>query len=62
MITMREENLWLVPEYKDRLEPYMKQLEDGGMWIQLERTIIPEFFYHYNGVKFVFRVTKQVEI
>ena len=55
---MREEYLWTVPEYKKRLELFMKQLETEGKWIQLEKTIIPEHFYQYNGVRFVFRITK----
>ena len=57
IIVMREEYLWSVPEYKDQLE-FMKKLETDGKWIQLEKTIIPEHFYQYNGVRFVFRITK----
>ena len=56
VIGMREELLWLVSEYKDNLEPYMKQLEDEGHWKLLERTVVPEFFMHRPGVVFVFKV------
>ena len=55
---MREEYLWTVPEYKKQLEPFMKQLKTDWKWIQLGKTIIPEHFYQYNGVQFVFGITK----
>ena len=47
-----------VAEYKDRLEPLMKQLEDEGKWTTLERTVFPRYFPGYNGVRFVFKITK----
>ena len=58
VIVMREEYLWTVPEYKDRLEPHMEQLQDEGQWIRLERTHIPSYFCGYDGLLFVFKVTK----
>ena len=58
MIVMREEYLLTVPEYQNRLEPYMEQIENEGQWVRLERTVIPGYFYKYNGLCFVFRVTK----
>ena len=45
-------------EYKDRLEPYIKQLEAEGKWELLEMTVFPNYVPNVNGVKFAFRVTK----
>ena len=47
-----------IAEYKDRLEPLMKQLEDEGKWTILERTVFPEYHPEVNGIVFVFKVTK----
>ena len=47
-----------IAEYKDRLEPLMKQLEDEGKWTMLERTVFPNYITDWNGILFVFKVTK----
>ena len=58
VMAFTERHLTLVPEYKDRLEPLMKQLEMEGQWQQLERTAIPNVYHTYNGLLFAFKVTK----
>ena len=55
---MRENFFHTVAEYKDRLEPLMRQLQDEGKWMMLERTIIPGYLPGFNGVRFVFKITK----
>ncbi|ESO94300.1 hypothetical protein LOTGIDRAFT_161525 [Lottia gigantea] len=55
-IVMREEYLFTVSEYKDRLEPLMKQLEDDEKWEISDRIIFPNHFAGKSGVLFVFRV------
>ena len=58
MLVCREEDVLNIEEYKDRLEPLMKQLEDEGKWTMLERTVFPEYLPAMNGIVFVFKVTK----
>ena len=58
MLVCREEDVLNIEEYKDRLEPLMKQLEDERKWTILERTVFPEYLPEMNGIVFVFRVTK----
>ena len=53
-----EKEVLNIAEYKDRLEPLMKQLEDEGKWTILERTIFPEYLPEVNGIVFVVKVTK----
>ena len=57
-MVIRENDVLTIPEYKDRLEPLMKQLEDEGKWTMLERTIFPGYLPGFNGVLFVFKITK----
>ena len=40
---MREDFLQSIAEYKDRLEPLMRKLQDVGKWMMLERTIVPGY-------------------
>ena len=56
---MRENYLKIVAEYKDRLEPLMRKLQDAGKWMMLERTIISGYLPGFNGVRFVFKITKE---
>ncbi|XP_055873390.1 methyltransferase-like protein 27 [Biomphalaria glabrata] len=58
VIAMSETFLTSVLEYKDRLEPRMKRLEDDGKWVSIRRTVVPRYFDVYNGVVFVFQVSK----
>ena len=58
MLVCREKDVLTIAEYKDRLEPLMKQLEDEGKWTMLERTVFPEYLPEVNGIVFVFKVTK----
>lgn len=55
MIVMREEYLEHVSDYKDKLEPLMKELELSGLWIKLERRIVPKYSFENNGVIFIFK-------
>ena len=45
-----------VPEYNDRLEPLMKQMEEEKLWTRLDRQVIPRFFLEKNGLLFVYQV------
>ena len=58
ILLTREKVVLENPEYKDRLAPYIKQLEAEGKWTLLEMTVFPNFVRNVNGVKFAFRVTK----
>ncbi|XP_050704255.1 demethylmenaquinone methyltransferase-like isoform X2 [Eriocheir sinensis] len=58
IIVMRHEYLQTAPSYKDKLEPYMDQLEADGKWRKVERRIVPNFFFDKEGLVYVFRVTK----
>ncbi|XP_013395994.1 uncharacterized protein LOC106163070 [Lingula anatina] len=55
-IVMRENYLDNVEEYKDRLEPYMKQLEMGGKWEKVERRRVPNYSFQNNGIVFLYKV------
>ena len=54
----RERHVLTNKEYKDRLEPLMKQLEDEGKWTMLERTVFHGYYPGVDGIQFVFKVTK----
>ncbi|KAK0054666.1 methyltransferase-like protein 27 [Biomphalaria pfeifferi] len=56
VIVMREKYLTSVVEYKDRLEPRMKELELEGKWSSVMRRVVPKYSFENNGVVFVFRV------
>ncbi|XP_050724489.1 demethylmenaquinone methyltransferase-like isoform X8 [Eriocheir sinensis] len=58
IIVMRHEFLQTVPSYKDKLEPYMDQLEADGKWKKVERRTVPNYFCDKEGLVFVFRITK----
>ena len=55
---MREEYLFYVAEYVDRLEPFMQQLAEKGWWSVEERTVVPKYSFDKNGVIFVYRVNR----
>ena len=54
VLVMREEYLSYVPEYKDRLEPHMCDMEAAGIWTLTTRTTVPNYSFRKNGVVFVF--------
>lgn len=49
-IVTRIDYLSYVPEYKDRLEPLMQQLEKEGKWKLLERVIGPRFYLDKESI------------
>lgn len=57
IIAMREAYLTSVLEYKDRLEPLMKQLEQEDKWQAVSRTVVPNYSFDNNGVVYIFRVS-----
>ncbi|XP_019619884.1 PREDICTED: Williams-Beuren syndrome chromosomal region 27 protein-like [Branchiostoma belcheri] len=56
---MREECLWKVPEYKDRLEPAMLELQNTGAWERVSRDIVLNYLGEINGIVYTYRVTAQ---
>ncbi|XP_021375851.1 Williams-Beuren syndrome chromosomal region 27 protein-like isoform X1 [Mizuhopecten yessoensis] len=56
VIAMREEYLYNVPEYKDRLEPLMAKLEAQGKWVNVERRVVPNYAFKKNGLIFIYKV------
>ena len=58
ILVARENDVLTIPEYKDRLEPLMKELEDERKWMMLERRVFPGYLTDIPGVVFVFRITK----
>ncbi|XP_062568640.1 methyltransferase-like protein 27 isoform X1 [Saccostrea cucullata] len=55
VIVMREEYLEHVQDYKDKLEPLMKELEISGKWSKLSRKVVPNYSFQNNGVIFIFQ-------
>ena len=53
---MREEFLWTVPQYKDILEPLLKDLQKQGLIEQIEWTVYPGHFNDKTGVRMIYRV------
>ena len=49
--------LQMVEGFKDKFEPYAKQLASEGQWVLLERAVVPGYV-GYMAIKFVFKVTK----
>uniref|UniRef100_A0A0B6ZMB4 Methyltransferase domain-containing protein n=1 Tax=Arion vulgaris TaxID=1028688 RepID=A0A0B6ZMB4_9EUPU len=56
IIAMREAYLTTVHEYKDRLEPMMKEFERDDKWESLSRTVVPRYSFDNNGIIYIFRV------
>ncbi|CAG0879994.1 unnamed protein product [Darwinula stevensoni] len=54
VVVLRYEYLWTVEEYRD-LEPYMRSMEERGLWTMLLRNITAEYFYEKEGITYVFR-------
>lgn len=53
---MREEYL-LVPEYKDKLEPFMQNLEKEGEWKLKARETVSNYFLEKTGLIYQFVVS-----
>ncbi|XP_069162966.1 methyltransferase-like protein 27 [Procambarus clarkii] len=56
IIVMRLEFLWITEQYKDKLEPYMDQLEKQGVWRKEARKVVPNYYFKKDGVVFIYRV------
>lgn len=56
-IVTRIDYLSDVPEYKDRLEPLMQQLEKEGKWKLLERVVGPRFYLDKESIIWTHQVT-----
>ena len=52
---MREEYLEHVHDYKDKLEPLMKELEISGRWTRVSRRVVPKYSFENNGVIFIYQ-------
>uniref|UniRef100_A0A0P4WGQ0 Methyltransferase domain-containing protein n=1 Tax=Scylla olivacea TaxID=85551 RepID=A0A0P4WGQ0_SCYOL len=54
-IVMRKIFIETVEAYKDKLEPYMEQLEKRGVWQKVERRVAPNYYFNNEGVIFTYR-------
>ncbi|XP_022340017.2 methyltransferase-like protein 27 isoform X4 [Crassostrea virginica] len=55
VVVMREEFL-NIPEYGDNLETLMKQFQNEGLWMCIERSVVQKYFCEKTGVIFRYRV------
>ena len=55
MIVMREYWALKAEENKDRIDPYMDNLEKQGLWKKLERTVV-KYAFGKNGLLYVYSV------
>ena len=58
VLLTRESDIYSHAEYKDHLEPYMKQLENQGLWTFCERRVFANYLPEINGILFVYKITK----
>lgn len=56
IIVMREEYLYEVNEYKDRLVPHMDFLQQKGYWTKVEMKTISNYAFGKDGIVFTYRV------
>ncbi|XP_050708786.1 uncharacterized protein LOC126993667 isoform X2 [Eriocheir sinensis] len=56
VIVMRLEFLESVAAYRDKLEPYMDQLEEEGKWRKTERRVVANYFFDKEGIVYTYRV------
>ncbi|XP_045119351.1 methyltransferase-like protein 27 isoform X1 [Portunus trituberculatus] len=54
-IAMRLSFLEIVEAYKDKLEPYMNQLEKQGVWNKVGRRVVHNYYFNQDGVVFTYR-------
>jgi len=52
VIVMRKEYLSYVAEYTDKLEPYIKRMEEEGCWDLVERKVVPNYSFNKEGLVF----------
>ncbi|XP_045119170.1 uncharacterized protein LOC123509095 isoform X2 [Portunus trituberculatus] len=53
-IAMRLSFLETVEAYKDKLEPYMEQLEKQDVWIKAERRVVHDYYFKEDGLLFTY--------
>lgn len=56
---MRKEYLQTVSEYKQRLEPFMKYLEEKGYWKMTTRKIRKKYSFENDGIVYTFQVLRK---
>lgn len=56
ILGMREEYLWTVDEYKQNMEPIISTLENEGKIQTSARKRVENWYAHYTGMIFVFKV------
>ncbi|XP_035683296.1 uncharacterized protein LOC118420549 [Branchiostoma floridae] len=57
IITLREEYLYIVEDYIDKLEPAMARLQDEGLWERVSRDVFKMYEVEdKDGITFVFKV------
>lgn len=56
---MRREYLEIVNEYKNRLEPFMKYLENKGYWKMITRRIRKKYSFENDGIVYTFQVLRK---
>ena len=50
IITTRYKHLHTVVAYKDKMEPYLKELQAEGLWKQEERIVFPKYYMEDDGI------------
>ena len=56
ILVMREEYLFYVNEYMNRLEPLMKKMEcEENIWQSVSRLQVENYSFRKNGIVFVFK-------
>ena len=56
-ISLRQEFVEMAEEYRDnKLEEVMSQLEELGLWKEIERRVLPVYFYNKPGLLFLHQV------
>ena len=55
VITTRFKYLETVEAYKDKLEPYMIQLEEEGKWKMISRSVFPKYYRQDEGILWLFK-------
>ncbi|XP_064109295.1 methyltransferase-like protein 27 [Macrobrachium nipponense] len=56
IIVMRKEYLDYVEEYKDKLIPYMDEMEKQGKWTKVELKTVHNYSFNKDGLVFTYKV------
>ncbi|XP_068202558.1 methyltransferase-like protein 27 [Palaemon carinicauda] len=56
IIVMRKEYLDYVEEYKDKLIPYIDEMEKQGKWTKVEVKTVPKYSFDKDGMIFTYKV------